>query len=146
MLAKTTWTTSGDGSDLNISDIGIALPAKLTVPIDSIIEQCKKRIILHTNEVSSKQKADMNKAVNILLRDFKEAYKDMPDNIVDILINELLDADGNYILKKGSGFKCGDSGKLPRRINEQVDGVEVTNSNFNEHGFCFQLPSQYLSY
>ena len=143
--AKKTWTTSGDGSNLNTSDINRVLPAKLKAPVDTIIENVlKKRIILHINEVSSEQKADMNEAVKILLRGFKEVYKDMPDNIADILINELLDADGNYILKKDSGFKCGDSGKLPRRINEQVDGVKVTNSNFNEHGFCFQLPSQYL--
>ena len=143
--AKKAWTTSGDGSNLNTSHINRVLPTKLKAPVDTIIEIVrKKRIILHMNEVSSKQKADMNKAVKILLRGFKEVYKDMPDNIADILINELLDADGNYILKKGSGFKCGDSGKLPRRINEQVDGVEVTNSNFNEHGFCLQSPSQYL--
>jgi len=142
--AKKDWTTSGDGSNLNISHMDIALPAKLDIPSDKIDDKCMERIFLHTGQVNGKQEAALKKTVDILLRDYKEANKDMPDNIIDILTNKLL-VDGNYIFRKDIGFKCGDSADCLRRFNELVDGVKVTESNFNEHGYCLLPPSHYLS-
>jgi len=143
------WTSSGLGEEL-INDVGHPLPSKLQLPIEVVVDKCKRRIPFHDNNVPAYIANDMHDARDILLNLVKQMFPFMPDNIEDILLNELPNGECIYVLYISSGtrigFKAGDSGDCPTRIDRQIGpDVFAAGFNFREHGFVLPSPSTLVS-
>ena len=139
------WREMGAGPEvLDISGISYPLPAKKdTSDIDEVERQCRKRIRLHKKNVPDFMARDMDRTVDILMGYFVPVFIYMPIDIRDILRNDLLNGQCNYVLLKDGLFKVGDGGDCIKRINQQID-EEVTSANFNEYGFTLAPVETYI--